>query len=90
LGIDLPALAQMLLPDDLVIINSRANPTGGCLLKKNSRNSDNFLLKLTEGYVLSDEIYSQLIYDGPSNKFLRFFNRTIVLDGISKSGARQV
>lgn len=33
-GIDLPALAQMLLPDDLVIINSPANPTGRVFTEK--------------------------------------------------------
>lgn len=88
-NIDLVALEEMLLPDDIVIINSPSNPTGivfsndhleelGALFRK----------KLSNGYVIADEIYGALVYDGaPFTSFSKYFERTIIADGISKSGA---
>jgi aspartate aminotransferase len=88
-GINLAELEKQLLPDDLVIINSPANPTGRVLSENEQTELGNlFSQKLTRGFVLSDEIYSQLIYDGPKAiSFSKFFDRTLVFDGISKSGA---
>ncbi len=88
-GIDLIALSNLLLPDDLVIINSPANPTGRVFTVQEQQELAAVLKsKLTQGYLISDEIYSQLIYEGePAISFSAFFDRTLVLDGISKSSA---
>ncbi len=88
-GVDINALKQLLKPDDIFILNSPANPTGR-VLSENEQTELAYLfkIKLTDGFVISDEIYAKLVYEG--NKpltFSRFFNRTIVVDGISKSGA---
>lgn len=88
-GINLNGLSEILKSDDIIILNSPANPTGR-VLSSNELNELAKLLnnKLTNGYVISDEIYSELVYNGePSQSFARFFNRTIVVDGISKSAA---
>ncbi|HAZ01187.1 MAG TPA: hypothetical protein DCY97_03290 [Marinilabiliales bacterium] len=88
-GIDLARLSEMVLPDDLIVINSPSNPTGRVLTVQEQKELALVLKScLTGGYVLSDEIYSQLVYEGePATSFSAFFERTIVLDGISKSAA---
>ncbi len=88
-GIDLTSLSNLLLPDDLVIINSPANPTGRVFTIIEQQELAAVLQsKLTHGYLISDEIYSQLIYEGePATSFSAYFDRTLVLDGISKSAA---
>jgi aspartate/methionine/tyrosine aminotransferase len=88
-GIDLTALSSLLLPEDLVIINSPANPTGRVFTVQEQQELTVVLQrKLTHGYLISDEIYSRLVYDGvPAISFSAFFDRTLVLDGISKSAA---
>jgi aspartate aminotransferase len=88
-GIDLEQLAQQLRPDDILVINSPANPTGRVFTATEQANLAKVLhQKLMQGYVLSDEIYSKLVYNGEyGGTFTKFFDRTIVLDGISKSGA---
>ncbi len=88
-GIEISALDKLLQPDDLIIINSPANPTGRVLSKNEmTRLGQLFTQRLSEGYVISDEIYGKLVYEGEACKsFSAFFSRTIVLDGISKSAA---
>ncbi len=88
-GIDYNHLESILLNDDIVILNSPANPTGR-VLSNNEQEELSLLLnkKLTNGYVISDEIYNKLIYDGETPApFSKYFNRTITLNGVSKSGA---
>ena len=88
-GIDTEFLSDILKDDDLVIINSPANPTGRVLSVREQKELAGIMeKKLTNGYVISDEIYGKLVYDGePYVTFSRFFERTIVVNGISKSGA---
>ena len=75
----------------LIILNSPANPTGGVVPEQE-------LIKLAKGlqkypgvYVLSDEIYSRIIFDNQKHMSLLSFpeikNRVIVLDGWSKTFA---
>jgi aspartate/methionine/tyrosine aminotransferase len=73
----------------LIILNSPHNPTGGMLSKK-----DIFDIADAIGdrnvLVLSDEIYSRLIYDGEDFSIMSvpgFKERTILLDGFSKTYA---
>ena len=88
-GIDLDQLEQQIKPDDIILLNSPSNPTGRLFSETEQQQLGQLLQrKLTDGYVISDEIYGRLVYDGqPSISFSKFFNRTIVVDGISKSGA---
>jgi aspartate aminotransferase len=73
----------------LVILNSPQNPTGGVLSKHD-------LEQVAEAiggrniFVLSDEIYSRLVFDGQHHSIISepgFKDRTILLDGFSKSYA---
>jgi aspartate/methionine/tyrosine aminotransferase len=73
----------------LIILNSPQNPTGGVLTK-----DDIAAIARTIGdrniMVLSDEIYSQLIFDGEDHSIMSIDGmkeRTILLDGFSKTYA---
>jgi len=73
----------------LIILNSPQNPTGGVLSKQDIHDiaeaiGDRNIM------VLSDEIYSRLIFDGEHHSILSipgFQERTILLDGFSKTYA---
>ncbi len=73
----------------LVILNSPSNPTGGVapisLLEKIAE-----LVKSVDGWIISDEIYSKLVYDGdaPSIAVIPgMTERTVIVDGFSKTYA---
>ncbi len=73
----------------LIILNSPHNPTGGVLSEKDVRDiaaaiGDRNIM------VLSDEIYSRLIFEGKHFSIMSipgFKDRTILLDGFSKTWA---
>jgi aspartate aminotransferase len=75
----------------LLIINSPANPTGGVVSRAEMGKLAEGLLKHPDVAILSDEIYSQLIFEG--SEFVSFLSfpelrdRTIILDGWSKTFA---
>jgi aspartate/methionine/tyrosine aminotransferase len=84
-------LGQITPATRLIIINSPANPTGGVTPKAE-------IDRLVEGLeshphvaLLSDEIYSQMLYDGRQHVSLLSYpsirNRLILLDGWSKTYA---
>ncbi len=73
----------------MVILNSPGNPTGGIL-------HDDDLVAVAELaakhdlWVVSDEIYSQIAYDGPMPSIASLpgmLERTIIMDGLSKAYA---
>ena len=73
----------------LIILNSPHNPTGGVLTK---RDLEDIARAIGERdlMVLSDEIYSRLIYEGEDRSIMSlngFKERTILLDGFSKTYA---
>jgi aspartate/methionine/tyrosine aminotransferase len=73
----------------LIIINSPHNPTGGVL---NKRDIEQIAHAVGDRniFVLSDEIYSRLIFDGSHYSIMSepgFKERTILLDGFSKTYA---
>jgi aspartate/methionine/tyrosine aminotransferase len=74
----------------LVIINSPHNPTGSVLPKETIARLSELAVK-HDFFVLSDEIYSRIIYDGEKNytpySYPGMPERTIVLDGHSKTYA---
>jgi len=73
----------------LIILNSPQNPTGGTLTK---RDIEQIAAAIGDRniFVLSDGIYSRLIFEGQHHSIiseLGFKDRTILLDGFSKSYA---
>jgi aspartate/methionine/tyrosine aminotransferase len=89
-SIDAKELASLITDrTKLIVLNSPHNPTGGVLTKKD-------ILEIAEAigdrniFILSDEIYSRLIYDGEHFSIMSvpgFKERTILLDGFSKTYA---
>ncbi len=88
---DLDEFAAQLTPrTKLVIINSPANPTGGVLTKADIEGLANILRERPEIMILSDEIYSRLLYGGEFASIAsepEMAARTIILDGFSKTWA---
>jgi aspartate aminotransferase len=89
-GLDVKELKALITDRTrLVIINSPQNPTGGVLSKEDIEGiaeaiGDRNIM------VLSDEIYSRLIFEGEHHSIMSlpgFKERTILLDGFSKTWA---
>lgn len=73
----------------LLILNSPQNPTGG-LLTADDLKAIAKLAQKHDFYILSDEIYSRILYEGDHVSILQFpgmKSRTILLDGHSKTYA---
>ncbi|MCR4434041.1 MAG: pyridoxal phosphate-dependent aminotransferase [Caldiserica bacterium] len=88
--LDVEELAQKITPKTrLIVLNSPHNPTGGILSRKDLER----LAELIEGkdiFVLSDEIYSRIIYDGEHISLASLpgmKEQVIILDGFSKTYA---
>jgi aspartate/methionine/tyrosine aminotransferase len=84
-------LSQITERTRLIIINSPANPTGGVTPKAEVDRLVAGLLKHPHVALLSDEIYSQMLYGGRSHlsllKYPEIRDRLIMLDGWSKTYA---
>jgi aspartate/methionine/tyrosine aminotransferase len=74
----------------MLIINTPQNPTGGILTKEDLAQIAELSVK-HDLLVLSDEIYSRILYDGFTHTSITTFpgmpERTIILDGFSKTYA---
>ncbi|MHB1346280.1 MAG: pyridoxal phosphate-dependent aminotransferase [Candidatus Humimicrobiaceae bacterium] len=73
----------------LIIINTPQNPTGGFLSKKDLQAIADIAIR-NDIYVLSDEIYSRIMYEGEFNSISSIpgmIERTILVDGFSKAYA---
>ena len=73
----------------LIIINSPGNPTGGILSVEDLEFIAD-IAKKNDIMILSDEIYSRIIYDGEFHSIASIpgmKDRTIILDGFSKTYA---
>ena len=73
----------------LIILNSPQNPTGGVLSKRDVEQIADAIGD-REVFVLSDEIYSRLVFEGEHHSIMSepgFKDRTILLDGFSKAYA---
>ncbi len=73
----------------MVIVNSPHNPTGGIIPKNDLHEIAELSLK-HDFWVLSDEIYSRIVYEGKAESISQFpgmKERTIILDGHSKTYA---
>ena len=74
----------------LVILNSPANPTGGVMSKDTMERVLKALAKYPDALILSDEIYSRIVYEGKHQSLMSapgMKERTILLDGFSKTWA---
>ena len=89
-GFDIDELAGLITDRTrLIILNSPHNPTGGVLQKQDIRDIAQAIGERNI-MVLSDEIYSRLIFDGEHYSIMSvpgFKDRTILLDGFSKTYA---
>ncbi len=65
-----------------ILINSPSNPTGTLLSPQNMKEISELGL-----YVISDEIYHGLTYEGKEHSILEFTDRSFVLNGFSKKYA---
>ncbi len=73
----------------LIIVNSPHNPTGGVLTKEDLEQIAELAIK-HDCYVLTDEVYCNIIYEGEHNSISTIpgmRERTIILDGFSKTYA---
>lgn len=74
----------------LIILNSPANPTGGVVPQSDLEQIAALALKYT-CWIISDEIYSRLCYDGLSVPTIAALpgmaERTVIVDGFSKTYA---
>jgi aspartate aminotransferase len=76
----------------MVMLNTPANPTGGVLTPEDIASLAGILRERPDVFVLSDEIYSRLLYSGAfasiaSEEGFAPDGRTIILDGFSKTYA---
>lgn len=74
----------------LIIINSPENPTGGVLSREDLKVIADSISGRDDVFVLSDEIYSRIIYEGKHESITAFpgmKDKTILLDGFSKTYA---
>ncbi|MFZ0216895.1 MAG: pyridoxal phosphate-dependent aminotransferase [Candidatus Dormiibacterota bacterium] len=88
--IDLDQLASLITPrTKLLVVNTPHNPTGGVLTQEDVAE----IARLANEHdllVISDEIYSQIVYDGAHVSLLSapgMKERTVLLDGMSKAYA---
>jgi aspartate/methionine/tyrosine aminotransferase len=88
--LDPDELASLVTPrTKLIVINSPANPTGGVLTRADLQAIADLAIK-HDLVVLSDEIYSRILYSGDHVSIAALpgmAERTIVLDGFSKTWA---
>lgn len=73
-----------------IILNSPSNPTGFAYTKEEMQALGEVLKKHTHVYIMTDDIYEHLVYDG--FKFVTFaeavpdlYDRTLTINGVSKS-----
>jgi aspartate aminotransferase len=74
----------------LIILNSPENPTGGVLSREDLKVIADCIAHRDDVFVLSDEIYSRIIYDSKHESITAFpgmKEKTIILDGFSKTYA---
>jgi (5-formylfuran-3-yl)methyl phosphate transaminase len=62
-----------------IVINSPSNPTGNLLSEQVMRS----IAELPQ-YIISDEIYHGLVYEGKEHSMLEFTDNTFILNGFSK------
>jgi len=67
-----------------IFINSPSNPTGNLLSKDRMEAVAALSLQPDSPYIISDEIYHGLVYEGKEHSILEFTEKAFVLNGFSK------
>jgi aspartate/methionine/tyrosine aminotransferase len=67
-----------------IFINSPSNPTGNLLSQSRMKAIAALADAPNAPYIVSDEIYHGLVYEGKEHSILEFTNRAFVLNGFSK------
>jgi aspartate/methionine/tyrosine aminotransferase len=67
-----------------IFINSPSNPTGNLLSKDRMEAIAALSLKPDSPYIISDEIYHGLVYEGKEHSILEFTKKAFVFNGFSK------
>ena len=67
-----------------IFINSPSNPTGNLLSKDRMEAIAALSLQPDSPYIISDEIYHGLVYEGKEHSVLEFTEKAFVLNGFSK------
>lgn len=70
----------------ILVLNSPANPTGRVYSGDELREIAEFARR-HDLLVISDEIYDHFIYDEPHETFAKYYEKTLLLNGFSKSSA---
>ncbi len=74
----------------MIVLNSPGNPTGGIIPRKDLEHISRAAIK-HDCWVLSDEIYTRIVYDNPQMDSIMglpgMAERTIIMDGFSKTYA---
>jgi aspartate/methionine/tyrosine aminotransferase len=88
---DVEELRRLITPKTrMLILNTPQNPTGGILTRDDLRRIAELAVE-RDLLVLSDEIYSRIVYDGFEHVSIATFpgmtERTVLLDGFSKTYA---
>jgi aspartate aminotransferase len=73
-----------------LIFNSPSNPTGAAYTKEELKALTDVLVRHEHVWILSDDIYEHLIYDGlsfhtPAELEPKLFDRTLTMNGLSKA-----
>ncbi len=91
LRLDLEQFRRAITPKTkLVLLNSPSNPTGGLFEKEDILAMADILRDRPDIFILSDEIYDRLVFEGSAMSIAslpEFKDRTIILDGFSKTYA---
>lgn len=89
-SLDVGELTSKISPKTkMMIINSPQNPTGG-VIPKGDLEAIARLAVENDFWVLTDEVYSEMVYEGEHNSIAAFPDmreRTIIIDGYSKTYA---
>ncbi len=90
-GLDTEYVKKMITKKTkMIILNSPENPTGGIVTREQLKVVADSISGRNDVFVLSDEIYSRIIYEGKHESITQFpgmKDKTILLDGFSKTYA---
>jgi len=90
-GLDAEYVKKMITKKTkMIILNSPENPTGGVVTREQLKVVADSISGRNDVFVLSDEIYSRIIYEGKHESITQFQgmkDKTILLDGFSKTYA---
>ncbi|MBF0268281.1 MAG: pyridoxal phosphate-dependent aminotransferase [Alphaproteobacteria bacterium] len=75
-----------------LVLNSPSNPTGAAYTESELRALCDVLLKHPHVYIMSDDMYEHLVYDGfkfttPAQVEPKLYDRTLTMNGVSKAYA---